>query len=1062
MSADETATTPFPSLEAPPRNGTHRTFHDDGEQLELEGEVVDGLADGTWTWFYESGQKHWEIEYEAGLKDGSEVGWHDNGQKMYEGQNVDHKRSGTWTWWHDNGEYKQAYHYDDDGEKHGEYIWDDAEGNPKARGGFWHGKRHGDWVWHTTGTHEKVARGYRRGMHHGEEAAWFEGGQLAYRRQWADGKRHGDNVEFYDDGRPKLEETWEHGYLHGEKKTWDVEGNETVQTYQHGLTQELAADTDLMEKTAKKIAKARDRYGKEDVLREAIGYNEQTPFLIEMVRHGHFDIASDSDLWQKYTEEPHLLEVDEVIELIRTGEGNKDGYTPVLPGWPSAFEEAAMRTYSRDPEAFQNAFDDLPNERKLGVAFVMARFGEDMSDVLEGRIEQLASVHAETRLRDRMLWPDEDGNLEKIELYDSQVPNDNFDRFIELFGSTDEWAQALLQQALGEADEAVSRIYFPYFKHAIQAATTEQMPALLAGCSLDQNTAKNIERALMNWRDDDPAAVAEMAIAVDDTGLRKWPSVACAILELSAAGEGIADALIDAVELDSGSPSLNWIDQKVHQLEDDDHKKDLAHYDTLFSVAEPGYAFPKLELLFRAMKELPEDAIRKLIEEAMDSDYGKTRIAPYLHLVDDPELWRRGIEAIVEDSYTSSHSVALGLAHLPPAALPLLEAGYNDCDKQEDKKTFQRAIIGVLAGAAERDEDVDEKWDEWIKFNAVQKKYDYPYLRPLLFKAVYHLPRERAVAVMERELGRNSTFGRAFRYLAAHTEQALVESAFQTLLEREASLTGDDPREIQAGIEYLQDSRAAVKWLLQNGAGSHMKSQFQQAVGHDTFEEIEKELEEEGSQTAKELDDIDKLAMLAEEVGGTGETIYVLRRLDEKPEDAGYNQIGGLPPGIGEERWPTMDGEPMAHLYTLDVETMPELRSLVGEDTRTVSVFCFQPDYNEAWEAYNEWTAVVYSSDEQLEDAELELPDDVPDRSEAWFEPVAIEVSPGIWAEEGSELRGKIYQASARVLGEPIWLQYPEGGGTFLMQFDESFAWMNLGDSGVMYVFGDTAFWQCH
>jgi hypothetical protein len=433
-----------------------------------------------------------------------------------------------------------------------------------------------------------------------------------------------------------------------------------------------------------------------------------------------------------------------------------------------------------------------------------------------------------------------------------------------------------------------------------------------------------------------------------------------------------------------------------------------------------------------------------------------------LHLVDDAELWRRGIEAIVADNYTAGHGVALGLAHLPATALPLLEAAYDECDKQENKKTFHRAIIGVLAGAAERGEDVDETWDEWINFNAVQKKYDYPYLRALLFKAVYHLPRERALAVMERELDRKSTFGRAFRYLAAHPDQELYEKAFGTLLDREDSLKGDDPREVQAGIEYLENPKKWVKWLLRNGAGSHMKSQFQQAVGHETFQEIEQELEEEGQETAKELDDIDKLVELAQKAGGSGETIYVLRRLDEEPDDAGYNQLGGLPPGIGEERWPTMDDEPMAHLYTLDVETMPELRPLVGEDTRTVSVFCFQPDFNEAWEAYNEWTAVTYSTDEQIAAEDLELPDDVPDRSEAWFEPVAIEVDPGIWADKDSELRGKIYQASARVLGEPIWLQYPEGGGTFLMQFDESFAWMNLGDMGVMYVFDETAFWQCH
>lgn len=30
------------------------------------------------------------------------------------------------------------------------------------------------------------------------------------------------------------------------------------------------------------------------------------------------------------------------------------------------------------------------------------------------------------------------------------------------------------------------------------------------------------------------------------------------------------------------------------------------------------------------------------------------------------------------------------------------------------------------------------------------------------------------------------------------------------------------------------------------------------------------------------------------------------------------------------------------------------------------------------------------------------------------------------------------------------------------MQFDESFVDINLGDMGIMYVFADGGFWQCH
>jgi hypothetical protein len=48
------------------------------------------------------------------------------------------------------------------------------------------------------------------------------------------------------------------------------------------------------------------------------------------------------------------------------------------------------------------------------------------------------------------------------------------------------------------------------------------------------------------------------------------------------------------------------------------------------------------------------------------------------------------------------------------------------------------------------------------------------------------------------------------------------------------------------------------------------------------------------------------------------------------------------------------------------------------------------------------------------------------------------------------------------VLGKPSWIQSPAWGkGPFLMQFDERFLDVNLGDKGRTYVFEDTAFWQC-
>jgi hypothetical protein len=59
-------------------------------------------------------------------------------------------------------------------------------------------------------------------------------------------------------------------------------------------------------------------------------------------------------------------------------------------------------------------------------------------------------------------------------------------------------------------------------------------------------------------------------------------------------------------------------------------------------------------------------------------------------------------------------------------------------------------------------------------------------------------------------------------------------------------------------------------------------------------------------------------------------------------------------------------------------------------------------------------------------------------------------------------------RAHAHALGRPIWLQGAEDGDDFILQFDAELlrgdpilSALDLGDSGVMYVFSEEAYWQC-
>ena len=60
-----------------------------------------------------------------------------------------------------------------------------------------------------------------------------------------------------------------------------------------------------------------------------------------------------------------------------------------------------------------------------------------------------------------------------------------------------------------------------------------------------------------------------------------------------------------------------------------------------------------------------------------------------------------------------------------------------------------------------------------------------------------------------------------------------------------------------------------------------------------------------------------------------------------------------------------------------------------------------------------------------------------------------------------NRLYEELGRANCRAGGLPLWIQGEDHVGDFLLQFDDGFVDVNLGDAGVMYVFTDRQFWQC-
>lgn len=216
---------------------------------------------------------------------------------------------------------------------------------------------------------------------------------------------------------------------------------------------------------------------------------------------------------------------------------------------------------------------------------------------------------------------------------------------------------------------------------------------------------------------------------------------------------------------------------------------------------------------------------------------------------------------------------------------------------------------------------------------------------------------------------------------------------------------------------------------------------------------------------------------------------------DTPPAATDINRIGGRPIGIAE--WPLYDGAPMHHVLTIDLDDHPDFQP---PGARALAFFISSPSQHEAYAPHNPHTRILLLTDADLARGETPLPAALADADDL-IRPASLrlETTAGL-------TRSELYQHSFAG-GFPIWLQgdetedmfgdgdddddYDDDGDSdddddydsdgesddsdgprerrlppprsFVLQFDGSLIPdVNLGDLGIMYVFAETAWFQCH
>ena len=235
---------------------------------------------------------------------------------------------------------------------------------------------------------------------------------------------------------------------------------------------------------------------------------------------------------------------------------------------------------------------------------------------------------------------------------------------------------------------------------------------------------------------------------------------------------------------------------------------------------------------------------------------------------------------------------------------------------------------------------------------------------------------------------------------------------------------------------------------------------------------IDDDDDEEYDEETMSIEEIRQQAQTILQSGSTGRvTAYLLENQEREPGPNDVNRTCGAPIGVSAERWPTIDGDKMEHAITLDLSSVPKLKARFPEKVAAVALFVSSLDDNQAFEPGNEETAIVLLSEQHLANGADDPAGPVNEDSESsTFVAHEVALPVEVFAEDIHEreeddpvlgLSEALCQFSMAG-GKPIWLQGPEHQGGIILQFDDSLVDMNLGDGGVMYVFGDTAFWQCH
>lgn len=830
------------------------------------------------------------------------------------------------------------------------------------------------------------------------------------------------------------------------------------------------------------IEEADDGWRKMQPLDEAgISWGDRHQLLWALVRRGDYAAWDDPLVWSELSSEAGMsaANAQDIVEFLskvttfdgeaREGRwieddihgsyftGDQPGYRParLARRWPLDLDTMAMHAYAADADLVEAQAPSFSEDIQQGLDYVRRRFQVlDADQVTPDMVQALASVDLWEGLHGP-IWDVQDGQLTALKTnYTGQEKQRARQRSIGHFADDDTWGRAILQ-ALDEDREGTPK--FDSLLPAWPLADADDLPHLLEHISFNGDGPDQIY-AIMAQRDDDPQHLFDIARHFADANQPTHAefTAVCAILGAHRRDEPIADDALEMITFQALSRPYE-------------------------RVAPSGF-----QPLIEALRAVGEDAAVPRYLELFQADYFKTRPLVGLAAFPDSEPLLSAAFELIADTASDQYGffdqmddVVRSLSLAGPALLDRLNQAFDAADHPVLRDTYRRAIIAILADA---DEPADPIYDPVISLVDLEEQdIREENLRSQLLKdyltVLQAMEEERALDLIDRDIDVDApAWPRMIGVLQHFQQPAIIAKLMGLIAHGHSTEVGGydwfgDIRQIYH--DHRDTLEPHLAQILAHNDEADLHNQIRNMVGAETYDEL---LQSAGADGQADADQVAKIRRLAETYfqampDAPRRTIYAFDSDEAPKNEDSLSRIGGRPPGVDADTWPHKNGDadlPMTHLFTLDLRDVPGIAAPFQDEARALSLFVRSPGANKAWEAHNADSEVRVISDDDAQPFDGDVPVGGDDPGQP-FGVQALEVpDEAFTVEYGTNpaleaIKNAIYQLNAWGGSPfPIWLQSAQYHGTFILQFDEGFIPINLGDCGIMYVFADTAFWQCH